>query len=83
MLPALHRPKQKKWRLAEQSDPVEYVDRHQDTETTWKSNYASVAELSDEGVAVLEDQAMALPRKCWSRRSSFASRAFRTSLEAW
>ena len=54
-LPALY--KQKRfWRLASQADPLNYLVEETGEEPTWRRAYASVAELSDKVVAVLEDQ---------------------------
>ena len=56
-LPALCKRK-KKWRLASQADPQNYLEEEagREVELTWRRNYASLAELSDKVVDVLEDQ---------------------------
>ena len=55
-LPALCKPK-KKWRLAEQADPTDYLDGAQNGDACWRSNYSSVGELADKVTDVLDDQA--------------------------
>ena len=52
-LPALYRPK-RKWRLPDQSAPWS-IESRQDADGAWSSNDSSVAEMSDNVVAVLED----------------------------
>ena len=55
-LPALYKRK-KKWRLASQADPRNYLeDEETGSEHTWRRNYASLDELSDKVIDVLEDQ---------------------------
>ena len=56
-LPALYGRK-KKWRLASQSDPHDYLDDKAGAEGAWRSNYASIDELADKVDEVMEDQAM-------------------------
>ena len=56
-LPALYRRK-KRWRLASQSDPHDYLDDKAGAEGAWRSNYASIDELADKVEEVMEDQAM-------------------------
>ena len=56
-LPALCRRK-KKWRLASQSDPHDYLDYKAGAEGIWRSNHASIDELADKVDEVMEDQAM-------------------------
>ena len=55
-LPTLYRP-ERRWRLPEQADPLEYLEKHPDTDTTWRQNYASVAPLENKVLEVLHDQA--------------------------
>ena len=55
-LPALYKRK-KKWRLASQSDPHDYLDDKAGSEGAWRSNYASIDELADKVEEVMEDQA--------------------------
>ena len=55
-LPALYARK-KKWRLPEQADPLDYQEEKCSTERIWRRNYASVSELTDKVLAVMEDQA--------------------------
>ena len=55
-LPALHARK-KKWRLPEQADPLDYQEEKCSTVRIWRRNYASVSELTDKVLAVMEDQA--------------------------
>ena len=55
-LPALYARK-KKWRLPEQADPLDYQEEYCSTERIWRRNYASVSELTDKVLAVMEDQA--------------------------
>ena len=52
-LPALKR----KWRLASQPDPLDYLEEDASTETTWRRNCASIGELTEQVVDVMEDQA--------------------------
>ena len=55
-LPALYKRK-KKWRLASQADPRNYLeDEEAGGEHTWRRNYSSLDELSDKVIDVLEDQ---------------------------
>ena len=55
-LPALYKRK-KKWRLASQADPRNYLeDEEAGGELTWRRNYSSLDELSDKVIDVLEDQ---------------------------
>ena len=55
-LPAMYRPK-RRWRLASQTDPLDYLEEDASTETTWRENYASIDELTEQVVDVMEDQA--------------------------
>ena len=55
-LPALYAPK-KKWRLAEQSDPVRYQEERVSTEQVWRRNYSTLVEFTDQVLEVMEDQA--------------------------
>ena len=55
-LPAQYARK-KKWRLPEQADPLDYQEEKCSTERIWRRNYASVSELTDKVLAVMEDQA--------------------------
>ena len=55
-LPALYRPK-RKWRLASQADPLEYLEEDASAESTWRRNYASVGELTKQVLEVMDDQA--------------------------
>ena len=54
-LPALY-PAKKRWRLTEQGDPRNYLERV-NTVSMWRTNYASLDVFSDKVLAVLEDQA--------------------------
>ena len=53
-LPALYRPK-RRWRLASQTDPLDYLEEDASTETTWRRNYASISELTEQVVDVMEE----------------------------
>ena len=54
--PHIHRPK-KKWRLASQADPLDYLEQVANAGTTWRRNYASLHELTEKVVDLMEDQA--------------------------
>ena len=55
-LPALCKQK-KNWRLASQADPRNCLeDEEAGREHTWRRNYASLDDLSDKVIEVLEDQ---------------------------
>ena len=55
-LPALCKEK-KKWRLASQADPRNYLeDEEARGEHTWRRNFASLDDLSDKVREVMEDQ---------------------------
>ena len=54
-LPALYRPK-RKWRLADQANPCDYQEEELAGDPSWKKNYSSLAELSDQVKDVLDDQ---------------------------
>ena len=55
-LPALYAPK-KRWRLAEQSDPVRYQEERVSGEQVWRRNYSTLVEFTDQVLEVMEDQA--------------------------
>ena len=55
-LPALYKRK-KKWRLASQSDPHDYLDDKAGADCAWRSNYALIDEVADKVEEVMEDQA--------------------------
>ena len=55
-LPALY-PAKRKWRLPEQSNPLDHLEGDAGGESAWRRNYTSLQELSDKVVDVLEDQA--------------------------
>ena len=55
-LPALY-PAKRKWRLPEQSNPLDHLEGDAGGESAWRRNYTSLHELSDKVVDVLEDQA--------------------------
>ena len=54
-LPALYKQK-KKWRLASQADSQNYFEEETGREHTWRRTYASLNELSDKVIEVMEDQ---------------------------
>ena len=54
-LPALY-VKKTKWRPPEQADPTASTVDQSSLETIWRRNYASLAELSEKVIDVLEDQ---------------------------
>ena len=55
-LPALVRPK-KKWRLASQFDPLDYLEGSTDTTTVWRTNYSTLQPLEQQVLDVMHDQA--------------------------
>ena len=55
-LPALY-PAKRKWRLPEQSNPLDHMEGDAGGESAWRRNHTSLQELSDKVVDVLEDQA--------------------------
>ena len=55
-LPALYRP-MRRCRLASQTDPLDYLEEDASTETSWKRNHASIGELTEQVVDVMEGQA--------------------------
>ena len=55
LFPALYRP-QKKWRLAVQANALDYFEEDAGLGSTGRRNFASVAELSQKVLAVLEGQ---------------------------
>ena len=55
-LPALYRPK-RRWKLPEQSDPPDYLEEAVEGDPEWRRNHSTLAELSEQVTAVLEDQA--------------------------
>ena len=59
-LPALY-PAKRKWRLPEQSNPLDHLEGDAGGESAWRRNYTSLQEQSDKVVDVLEDQAEAGP----------------------
>ena len=54
-LPALYHRK-RKWRLPQQSDPLDYQEDRDDAEAVWRRNYSSLNELSDKVLEVMADQ---------------------------
>ena len=54
-LPALYRP-ERRWDMAGQGNPEEYLEVEHDPETVWRSNYPTVSELAEKVEDVLEDQ---------------------------
>ena len=55
-LPALFRPK-KKWRLASQFDPLDYLEGSTDSTTVWRRNYSTLQPLEQQVLDVMHDQA--------------------------
>ena len=55
-LPAFFRPK-RKWRLASQQDPLDYLEQSTDPGSVWRRNYASQATFEEQELEVLHDQA--------------------------
>ena len=56
MLPTLYAP-EKRLRLAEQTDPLEHLERNDSEETACRSNYSWVPALAQKVSTVLDDQA--------------------------
>ena len=56
MMPALFRPK-KKWRLASQFDPLDYLEGSTDSTTVWRRNYSTLQPLEQQVLDVMHDQA--------------------------
>ena len=55
-LPALYRQK-RRWRLPEQSDPLDYLERTPDEGMTWRRKYASLEQWKEQVLDVMHDQA--------------------------
>ena len=55
-LPALYRPK-RKWRLASQQDPLDYLEQTVDQGGIWRRNYSSLATFEEQVLEVVHDQA--------------------------
>ena len=55
-LPALYKPK-KKWRLASQVDPLDYLEHAPDKEGTWRSNYSTLQAFEQQVLEVMYDRA--------------------------
>ena len=55
-LPALYRPK-KKWRLASQVDPVDYLEQATDPGEVWRRNYSTLETFEQQVLEVMHDQA--------------------------
>ena len=55
-LPALYKAK-RRWRLPEQTDPLEYLEQHLCPESIWRNNYASLPPLEEQVLEVLHEQA--------------------------
>ena len=55
-LPALYRQK-KRWRIPEQSDPLDYLERPQEEGVTWRRNYSSLDHWKEKALEVWHDQA--------------------------
>ena len=55
-LPALYRQK-RRWRLPEQTDPLDYLERTLDEGMTWRRNYASLEQWKEQVLEVMHDQA--------------------------
>ena len=55
-LPALFRPK-RKWRLASQQDPLDYLEQSTDPGSVWRRNCASLATFEEQVLEVMHDQA--------------------------
>ena len=54
--PALFKPK-KKWRLASQVDPPDYLEHAQDKEGVWRRNYSTLQAFEQQVLEVMYDQA--------------------------
>ena len=55
-LPALFKPK-KKWRLASQVDPLDYIEHALDKEGVWRRNYSTLQAFEEQVFEVMYDQA--------------------------
>ena len=55
-LPALFKPK-KKWRLASQADPLDYLEHAPDKEGVWRRNYSTLQAFEEQVLEVMYDQA--------------------------
>ena len=55
-LPALFKPK-KKWRLASQVDPLDYLEHAPDKEGIWRRNYSTLHAFEEQVLEVMYDQA--------------------------
>ena len=55
-LPTLCRQK-RRWRLPEQTDPLDYLERTPDEGMTWRRNYASLEQWKEQVLEVMHDQA--------------------------
>ena len=55
-LPALYRPK-RKWRLASQQDPLDYLEQTADPGCVWRRNYLTLADYEGQVLEVMHDQA--------------------------
>ena len=54
-LPALHRPK-KKWHLASQVDPLDYLEQATDPGGAWRRNYSTLETFEQLVLEVMHDQ---------------------------
>ena len=52
-LPALYRQK-RRWRLPEQTDPLDYLERTPDEGMTWRRNYASLEQWKEQVLEVMQ-----------------------------
>ena len=55
-LPAFYRPK-RKWRLASQHEPLDYLEQTAEPEGTWRRKYSTLETFEDEVSEVIHDQA--------------------------
>ena len=55
-LPALFKPK-KKWRLASQVDPLDYLEHAPDKESVWRRNYSTLQSFEQQELELMFDQA--------------------------
>ena len=56
-LPALFRPK-RRWRLASQQDPLDYLEQSVNLGSVWRRNHASLATFEEQVLEVMHDQAL-------------------------
>ena len=68
-LPAIFKQK-RRWRVPEQTDPLDYLEQPQDDGITWRRNNASLDQWKEQVLKVLHDQASRECRRVKHRRNS-------------